>query len=162
MQEKTTKSIKLTQEKVTSVDFDDFEGLNKHKWTAIRDTNTFYAARHGKVKIDGNRNLIYMHRVILNTPKEMKTDHIDGDGLNNQRKNLRICTDSQNAKNRNKQSDNTSGFKGVSWHKKSKKWRVFIGVNGKQIHLGYFLGKIEAYNVYCNACKKYHGEFSKF
>lgn len=72
------------------VDDEDFEYLNQWKWTAHRIGNDWYATRGEKKKI------IYMHREILRTPKGMLTDHIDMDGLNNQKKNLRICTHQQN------------------------------------------------------------------
>ncbi len=155
------KKIALTQGKFAKVDDSDYDFLNKWKWTAVKDTKTFYATRHGKFSVEGNRNLVYMHRVILKTPKKLKTDHIDGDGLNNQRKNLRVCTDSQNAQNKSKPKNNTSGIKGVSWYSKGNKWRATINIQGKYVHLGYFTDKVDAYKAYCVACVKYHGDFAR-
>jgi len=77
-----------------------------------------------------------------------------------QRKNLRICTHSENVKNRKKSKNNTSGFKGVFKNGTNKRWRAKIRCNGKQINLGYFDTKLEAYEAYCAACEKYHKEFS--
>jgi hypothetical protein len=153
------KEIKLTQNQVALVDNSDFLELNKYKWFA-HFKNGWYAVRN--VSKNGIQTQVKMHRVILNVSKNMQIDHIDGNGLNNQRKNLRICTNSQNQKNKGSYRNNTSGFKGVSWHKIHKKWNAKISVDGKRISLGDFSTKEEAYQAYCIACAKYHGEFSKF
>lgn len=152
------KEIKLTQGKVALVDDADYEELSKHNWCANKGRITFYAGRG--VKIKGKHVTIPMHRVIMKTPKGMDTDHIDGNGLNNQRENLRICTHAENSINRGKCKSNTSGYKGVSWHGGGKKWLSKIRVKRKQINLGIFLTKEEAYKAYCEGAKKYHGEFS--
>jgi CO dehydrogenase/acetyl-CoA synthase gamma subunit (corrinoid Fe-S protein) len=86
-------------------------------------------------------------------------DHIDQNKLNNKIQNLRIATNSQNLRNRSKQVNNTSGFKGVSFHKHTNKFQAKIKINKKQIYLGLFLSAEEAYDVYCIAAKKYHKEF---
>lgn len=154
------KKIKLSQNQFTLVDNKDFKYLNKFNWYVHSGGNTVYAARNSKT-INGKRKTIWMHKEIMKTPKGMETDHIDGNGLNNQRKNLRICTKSENQHNRSKYKCNTSGFKGVSWHIGHKKWGASIQSSGKQIYLGYYDSKIEAYNAYCNACTKYHRDFAK-
>ena len=102
-----------------------------------------------------------MHRVIAGTPDGMETDHRDGDTLNNLPDNLRNCTNIQNQCNRGKQANNKSGFKGVTWYKRSKIWRVQIKVYGKVIHLGYYLIPEQAARAYDKAAKKYFGEFAK-
>lgn len=145
------KRIKLTQGKFALVDDADYEMLNKWKWCAIKSGKNFYAQRY---------HSIIMHREILQTPKGLETDHIDGNGLNNQRSNLRIATHSQNGKNRGKCNNNTSGFKGVSWNKKNKRWQANIKINGKRKYLGEFTSKELAHIAYCEACTKYHGEFA--
>jgi hypothetical protein len=148
------KKIVLTQGKFAKVDDFDYNFLNKWKWFAHKAGNKYYASRN----ID--KKTIKMHSILLKTPKGMDTDHIDGDSLNNQRKNLRICTRSQNAFNKTKQKNNTSGFKGVSWCERDKMWRAQIDANKKVYRLGDFLTAEEAYKAYCEACIKYHGEFS--
>jgi hypothetical protein len=156
------KQIKISQNKYTQVDDSDFEELNKYKWMAKKDKKNFYVARHSK---GGTRKLILMHRVVANTPNGMFTDHIDGDGLNNQKSNLRVCSNQQNSVNRGKNNNNTSGLKGVYWvqnGKSSGKWRALIGFKGKFIHLGLFSSKEAAYEAYCTACCKLHGDFAKF
>lgn len=153
------KKIKLTQNKVTLVSNCDFQSLNIHKWSANKIGNTFYVVRSDRSS--GKVKTILMHRVILGAAKEMEVDHLDGDGLNNQRENLRCCTHSQNLKNRKKHKNNISGFKGVSFYTRTKQWVAFIGVDNKNIGLGYFKTKEEAYEAYCKACIKYHKEFHK-
>ena len=88
-------------------------------------------------------------------------DHIDGDKLNNNIENLRECTKSQNTYNSKLMCTNTSGYKGVSFIKEIKKYRVNMMINGKQKHLGYFENPIEAAKGYDKAAIEYHGEFAK-
>ena len=158
------KKIKLTKGKYALVDNDDYAELIKYKWRAtIERDGVSYAVRGTRNKV-GKYSMIAMHRVIMKTPKEMVTDHIDGDGLNNQKKNLRICTRSQNNMNTKMGKNNTSGFKGVSrmYVNKKLKWQVHIRVDKKIKYLGYFATKEEGYKAYVEACKKYHKEFTYF
>lgn len=97
----------------------------------------------------------------METPEGMDTDHIDGDGLNNQRSNLRVCTHAENTRNVKMHKDNTSGFKGVCLHKATGKWRVEIMTNGKKVNIGLFVSKFDAHEAYVEACIKYHGNFSR-
>src|SRR5689334_17780885 len=128
-----TKIIKLTQGKIALVDDEDFDFLNKWKWHANSNgrKNIFYAKR-----LDSNK-IVSMHRVILSiTDPKIIVDHKDGDGLNNQRSNLRIATPSQN--NANRRPMGSSKYLGVYYHKSSKKWKAQIGKNGTNTSLGYF------------------------
>lgn len=138
------------------VDDEDYEELSRYKWSAQKNGNTFYALRHLK---DEKQTTILMHAQIMQTPRGMHTDHIDGNGMNNQRSNLRVCTTAENQMNRGKQSNNTSGFKGVTRYK--KQWQAQINVNKKLTYLGQFLTKELAHEAYIEACNKYHGEFGK-
>lgn len=155
------KEIQLTKGKVALVDDEDYEGLSRFKWCAQKSRNTYYAVRNSSRDTNGKGHKIRMHRVIMDTPDGMLTDHIDGNGLNNQRSNLRICTMAENQQNQGKQQHNTSGFKGVSFHTHTKKWRACISVAGKQHYLGYFTTKEEAYEAYCKACIELHGGFAR-
>lgn len=101
-----------------------------------------------------------MHRMIAKTPKGMFTDHKDGDRLNNQKNNLRVCTISQNCKNYSKPITNTSGYKGVSWEKPRQKWKVQIKCNTHKIHIGLFVDIKDAALAYNQAALLYHGEFA--
>lgn len=88
-------------------------------------------------------------------------DHINGDPSDNRPCNLRVCTSSQNKMNRGKQVNNTSGFKGVSWHSKAAKWQCHIMVARKSIYLGLFACAHDAHKAYCEASEKYHGSFAR-
>lgn len=150
--------IPLTQGKFAIVDKIDYEYLNQFKWCY----NCGYAVRHSPTA-KGKRTTILMHRVILERMrhKDFKdSDHINQNKLDNRRCNLRTATRSQNLCNKGKQSNNTSGFKGVCWVKRDKKWLAQIRINGKRKHLGYFDSKKQAARAYSKAAKKYHGEFA--
>lgn len=88
-------------------------------------------------------------------------DHEDRDGLNNRRKNLRLCTFSQNLQNQKRYSNNTTGYKGVSFHKIMDKYQAYINVNKKRFYLGYFDTPEEAHEAYCKAAIELHGEFAR-
>lgn len=102
-----------------------------------------------------------MHRVILGLEKgdKLEGDHKDGNGLNNQRRNLRVATRTENHHNRTKYKTNTSGFKGVS--AKSNRWMAKINIGGKAKHLGYFDTPELAAAAYAKAAKKHHKEFAR-
>lgn len=102
-----------------------------------------------------------MHRVVANTPDGMETDHIDGNSTNNQRGNLRVCSRTENAMNLGVRSDNSSGFKGVCWHKATGKWESYISAGKKHIHLGVYHTVEEAAHAYDAAALKYHGPFAR-
>lgn len=88
-------------------------------------------------------------------------DHIDGDGLNNRRANLRPATHAQNSANQKRSSRNRSGFKGVHYYHRTSSWRAYIGVGGKQRHLGYFSTAEEAARIYDAAALELFGEFAR-
>lgn len=148
-------TLKLTKGKETIVDNEDFELLNKHKWYCSHG----YAVRNIRLP-NGKQKNIRMHRFLINAPDDMQIDHINGNRLDNRRENLRLATNSQNAMNQGKRKNNTSGFKGVSWHKPNKKWLAHIRLNSKTIHLGLYTTRELAYAAYCDACVKLHGEFA--
>jgi hypothetical protein len=152
--------IPLTQGRYAIVDPDDFERLNKHKWHAVRQNNTFYAIRCiGPKK---NRIRIRMHREIIRPPDHLVVDHINHNGLDNRKANLRPATRAQNNYNRLaiKRKGSTSKYKGVAWKKDKNKWRARIHFNGKLIFLGYFKDEIQAAKAYDKAAKKYYGQFA--
>jgi len=103
-----------------------------------------------------------MHKFLMQTPKGMHTDHINGNGLDNRRSNLRVCTPSQNKMNSKTYRTNKSGFKGVSFYKRDRNWSAQITMNFKKVHLGYFSTPGLAHVAYCNAALKLHGEFANF
>lgn len=136
------KEIQLTQGQVALVDDEDFESLNQFKWCAHKHGNTFYAVR--SIYANGKQS-IYMHGAIMGGKG---VDHIDGCGLNNQKSNLRLCTQSQNNMNRNKQGNTSSVYKGVYFSKRDKKWMARIKINRKFIYLGLYNTEVEAAKAY--------------
>lgn len=147
------KEIQLTQGKVALVDDEDFERLNQFKWYAHKDGKTFYAMR-SLPRINGRQHKIRMHHIVIGFPlKGLMSDHCDGNGLNNQRGNLRFVTSRQNSQNRQNLTQRSSQYFGVCWHKGHKKWVAQILINGKRKCLGYFISELDAFNVYCNAVK---------
>ena len=156
--------LKLSKGYFATVDDDDPKKPWLFKWTAHvyffpnGEVRNVYAYRNVKGKT------VSLHRFLLGVwSPTVKVDHEDGDGLNNRRKNLRKSTHSQNQQNRGKQKNNTSGFKGVTWHQQGNKgwWKAQISVDGVKIYLGLFDNKREAYTVYKEASKRLSGVFHK-
>ena len=155
------RQIPLGHGKFALVDAVDYGWLSQYKWHAHRGkTNkTDYAIRDGWTP-DGRRTTFKMHREILGFPPA-RVDHRDTNGLNCQRRNLREANKSQNGANRGKNSNNTSGYKGVSWHKAARKWSAQIQVRGKYTYLGLFPNPEVAHAAYAEAAAHYFGEFAR-
>lgn len=160
------KKIQLTQLQVAFVDDSDYEWLvGMGSWFAhfhpsYAGGGRFMADRKAK-RADGKRTNIYMHRAIMDAQPGEYVDHVDGNPLNNQRDNLRPSTKSQNAMNTGRRSQNTSGLRGVSWHKAKQKWRARIQVECKAIHLGYFDSLEEASTCHEAAREKHFGQYNR-
>lgn len=137
------REIPLTQNKVAIIDDEDYEYINQWKWDAHKSGRSWYAERQGSTK---------MHRIINNTPKGYDTDHINGDGLDNRRCNLRTVTRRQNTQNRH--TPKSSKYPGVHWIKRDKRWQSRIRVGKDRISLGYFRTEIVAYYAYLLALEK--------
>lgn len=149
------KKIKLSRGKFALVDNEDYAFLNQWKWFWL---NPGYAAR--TIRTGKSFHKVLMHRVLLTRTKGQEVDHKNGNGIDNRKRNLRICTKIQNHWNRGKSKRNTSGYKGVHWHRASKKWSANITANHKKHFLGYFTSKKKAAMVYAVAAKKLHKEFA--
>jgi len=153
--------IQLTQGQVTALDDVDADqaAFRWHTWKG-KNNKTFYAKRNVP-KPDGRQTTLLLHQVIAERMGiEGPPDHIDFNGLNNRRSNLRQANASQQGAHRGVRTNNTSGFKGVSWNKGKNKWHAKIMVNGKNWHLGYFDNPIEAAKAYDLAALQYQGEFA--
>lgn len=150
--------VKLRNKKASvpmKVDDYDYEMLSKHRWCF--DSHGYPMTGR---KVDGKHKNYWAHKVIMECPESMTIDHIDRDVLNNQRSNLRIASKAENARNRKMHRGNTSGYKGVSWKAKNKKWQAQITKDGKGKYLGLFSSPIDASNAYQEAAKELFGEYA--
>lgn len=155
------KEILLSQGKVSLVDDEDFTRLNDFKWFVIQYGRNWYAGRKTP-NINGKQKQIRMHREVINALPGVMVDHKDGNGLNNCKENLRFCNRQQNGFNiRHPRKDNKLGVKGVSWHKRDKRFQAQIGINGKVLFLGYFTVLADADQAYRVAELKYFREFTR-
>lgn len=118
------KRLKLNNGMTVQVDGEDYEYLRQWKWGY---SNSGYAYRILTRSTDGLRSqrILYMHRLLAKTPPDLQTDHVNRDKLDNRKSNLRVVTRSGNNHNRPLQSNNTSGYKGITWNKKRVKWQVY-------------------------------------
>ena len=148
------KSIKLTMGKYAIVSPQDYDQLNKNKWSVRISDRTFYALRFE------NGKRIYMHNQIMHPPKGFVVDHKYHNGLDNSRENLRLATPAQNSFNQRKLSHATSKYKGVYRNSRTGKWLAAIRYNGRKLHLGCFTSQKQAALAYDRAAKRYHREFA--
>lgn len=148
------KEIPLSQGKVALVDDEDFESISQFKWYANFVHGHWYAKRR-----DG-RKTCQMHRLILSATNSQCVDHIDGNGLNNTRINLRIATSQQNTWNQRPTGRSISGFKGVFWRKNRGHFFASIAADRVYHYLGSFSCPVEAAKAYDEAAKRLHGDFA--
>ena len=122
--------------------------------------SVFLRNGYPSVWLGGKRKIQYLHRLVMDAPKGVQVDHIDGNKLDCRRTNLRLCTHAGNMRNSRMRKNNTSGRKGVSWHRRYGKWQAQIRVNGKLIFLGYFECLDAAAAAYDNAAIEHHRDFA--
>jgi AP2 domain/HNH endonuclease len=154
------KQVPLTQGKFALVSDQVYEQVSQFKWYAQHYRNSWYAARG--VTTPRGRSMLTLHRFILGvTDPKIHVDHVDGDGLNCTDENIRLATPEQNKHNQGKQKNNTSGYKGVSWHKQDKKWVCYLYSKGKHLFLGLYDDPEEAARAYDKKAKELQGAFAR-
>ncbi|MCI0392234.1 MAG: HNH endonuclease [Acidobacteria bacterium] len=151
--------VPLTKGQVALIDDEDAERVLAHNWCARKDRGIWYAVRTYR-RGQGTAYML-MHRLILNAPPGMETDHINRNGLDNRRLNLRLVTTSQNQWNRARNFNNQTGFKGVCWHKRRKKFYAKTQQHGVALHIGSFDTAIEAARAYDATTRLLRGEFAR-
>lgn len=155
--------IPLTQGQFAIIDESKSAEIAQYQWYSqwSKQTESFYAVR--KVRSEGKRRLLGLHRQILGLKPgdETQVDHQNGNTLDFRSRNLRFASHAENMWNRGLQKNNTSGYKGVSFDKEKGTWKAMIGFEGRKIHLGYFASAEKAADAYRAAAIKYHGRFAR-
>jgi len=152
---------------IVLIDKEDYARITALKWSRHKCKREYeaglYYFYHSGPRNNGNPRMVKLHRFIMNLEygNKQHVDHINGNTLDNRKCNLRLCTQAQNAKNVRRRKTNKSGYKGVSWDNKNKKWRAVIQNDNVFISLGRYKDKEEARKAYAIAAIKYHGEFAR-
>ena len=135
------------------IDTEDIKKIKNFKWSL---------AKTGYVQAHHGAGIIKIQHIVMGIfpNMEKQIDHKDGNRLNNCKSNLRFCTSAENNRNRGKQKNNKSGYKGVYHASRGSRWVANIRINRKTIYLGTFTNKLDAAKTYNEAAIKYHGEFA--
>jgi hypothetical protein len=150
------REIFLNEGYVALVDDKDFERVRKYVWSVQKIEDHIYAQSK---KTDTKQT--YMHRFIMRVHgKNVFVTHLDGNGLNNQRSNLQVCTRAEAMRNQQKiYSNNKSGYRGVCWNKARQKWLVQIAIKGRPHHIGMYTDIIEAAKAFDTAAIAHYGKY---
>lgn len=156
----STVTVQLKGGQHTLLDAADVHLLGDRTWGV--DSHGYALCR---IYTDGRERSIRLHREVMaaelaEAPPRTQVDHINGDRLDNRRANLRLATHAENLRNRGAQRNNTSGYKGVFWHERARRWRAVIWVDRRRHLLGYFDNPAEAHAAYCRAAHELHREFA--
>jgi len=144
----------------TIVDINDYDKVKNHRWYRNATNQTISYVLTSYKDLDGNYQKLFLHHLICPCDSGYVVDHINGNILDNRKCNLRVCTHIQNIQNQRLRKNNTSGAKGVVWHKRDSIWEVRIVSNGTNYYLGRYKNKTDAISAYNKASKELHGEFS--
>jgi hypothetical protein len=151
--------IPLTKGREAVIDAADVPLIEGFNWYAKSSAHTIYAARN--VYGSGSQVTVRMHRLLTSADAGLDVDHIDGDGLNNRRSNLRVVRRHENSQNQRLRSDSTTRLKGVCWHKRAGMWYAQIQAQKRKVSLGYFGCPTAAHFAYIKASRDLHGEFGR-
>lgn len=157
------RTIKVGLDHISFVDDADYELVNKYKWSLSKEDTNIYACRRESYIDDlgvKHSRKIRMHRMIMGDPVDMKVDHIDHCGLNNVRKNLRVCTSAENTRNRKYRGANKHGFKGIK--NRGDTYAAAITISLKDLIVHGFKNPIDAAKGYDRLAAYYHGEFAAY
>lgn len=154
------KTVPLTQGYEALVDDEDYERVSHYRWRVLKNANRRYAI--ASPRINGVTKTLYLHRFIMDAGTDVFVDHKDGNGLDNQKHNLRFATPQQNSRN-NPGRSITSKYKGVSWDKRRSRWKAQIGVarGCKTMCCGRFDTEEQAARAADAAALAYHGDFAR-
>lgn len=150
--------VPLTKGYEAVIDAADVDLVSAYSWRALVRKDTVYAQAQ---TARPNRVALLLHRVVIGAPSGLHVDHKDGDGLNNRQSNLRLATRGENSRNCRLSRANTSGLKGASYDKRSRRWQSYIRVKGKMKHLGLYDSAEAAHRAYCRASETLHGDFGR-
>ena len=155
-----SKQIPLTQGRVAIVDDEDFDWLTQHKWYAHKVQGAYYAGR--TVKGGPKQYVLHIHRAImgLRPGDKRDVDHVNHNGLDNRKVNLRVCAHYQNLYNQGRRVGAKSQYKGVTWNHQKKKWVAQITIGPRNINLGGYDSETDAAFAYNNAALKLRGSFA--
>ena len=156
------KELRLSNGMVTVVDDKDFSRLSEFSWNfrPHKGLGSGHACRTARKSEGRSKKTVYMHREVLLVPDGQKVDHINGNGLDNRRENLRVATTRQNNQNRRKSPGTSSRFKGVNWDSERQRWYAHIKTNGKMRSLGRYDSEEDAARAYNIAARQAFGEFA--
>lgn len=150
------KYIPLGHGKMAIISDEDYPRISKFTWRINGNYVRHDVAIKDKTKKSGYKvEAILLHRLIIGAKKNEIVDHINRDTLDNSRENLRISTASQNSLNQKFEKNTVSGYTGVSWNPRDKRWQARIQVNKQRIQLGYFKLKKDAISAYKKERLKY-------
>ena len=157
-----SKKIPLTKGKSAIVDNNDYDILAKYSWYSNESSTTPYAYRSRWISGENRSVEIPMHHVVMNcVGRGEEVDHINGNGLDNRKENLRFVTRAQNNWNQKPRNCTSSRYKGVSWNKRREYWESYIQVNNRKHHLGSYQNEEMAALAYDLSALCMRGEYAR-